>query len=574
MRGWFQTVRSRLALLLLVGCIPVLALGARSAWTRYQDAEDAILMEVGLLMEALRTRHQAAIEGAGQLMAGLSQVPQLTAGPPEACDRALAALLELQRDRYSNFGVHDSEGLRRCSALPAPRGGALPATVPFRRAITEGRLVIGPLVIGPQSLAPVLVAVVPMAFPGGPAGVLVTGILQTHLAAQAGNVLQPGRGWVWLLPPNSAEPVSPQASPDERLPQDLLLQRLRGVRSEVSFGVDRTGQAMAYAVRELEDGFSLLVGLPAADGLRQAQLAMLSRAGELALLLTIALGAIMVGGNVAVVSPLRRLRAAMLGWRGGGHFSMPDMGAAPIEVRETADAFSGAVAALAQRETELQQSLIQRDLLMTEIHHRVKNNLQVVASLLNLQSGRIRQSEARAEFAVARDRVRALATLHRHLYVGGQFDRVRLSDFINEMVEQLFSAFGEQAGSRIRLVVDVADVTLTADQAVPLALIITECITNALKYAFPDGRVGTIGVHARGGASGRLIVSISDDGVGSAADRTAGSDGLGARLMEGFAKQLGARLTVTADPGTTVTVDLPLLAQAPPAANANAAPAA
>jgi two-component sensor histidine kinase len=571
-RGVLRTVRARLAALLLIGAIPVLAVGVGGAMMRYREARQNVLADATLLMEAVATRHEAAVDGAGQLLLALSRVPALTTGTPEACDMVLADLLRLQSGRYSNFGVHDADGLRRCTALPAPRGQPLVNMDPFNRARAAGRLVIGPLVYGDQSRMPVLVAAVPITMADGRTGVLLTGILQAHLARETRSVLPSGGGWVWLLPPQG-DAVSPDGASPDRLPPAAIINDLRSVDRTTVLADDRAGRPTAYAARRLEDGFHLLVAMPAERGLAAARDAAVARAAELAILLFVALGAIMIGGNVAVVRPLGRLREAMRGWRGGGTFAMPDLTAAPVEVQETADAFGAAVATLAQREQELRHALEQRDLLMTEIHHRVKNNLQVVASLLNLQSGRVRQAEARAEFTSARDRVRALATLHRHLYVGGQFDRVRLADFITEMVEQLFQAFGETPNDRIRLHVDVADVTLTADQAVPLALIVTESVTNALKYAFPDGRSGTIEVKAREVDGRRLFVIVADDGTGPTRPDPARGDGLGARLMDAFAKQLGARLTTVVDAGTVVTIELPLLVGgSAPAASAGPEP--
>ena len=150
---------------------------------------------------------------------------------------------------------------------------------------------------------------------------------------------------------------------------------------------------------------------------------------------------------------------------------------------------------------------------MQEIHHRVKNNLQIVASLLNLQASRIKLPEAKAEFQSARDRIRALATLHRHLYAHGELQTINMRRFLTELRGQLFQALGETGGRRIQLESRLPNCRCSSDQVVPLALIVTEAVSNAVKYAFPDGRRGRISVRLVADEETARLV-IEDDGIG------------------------------------------------------------
>ena len=198
---------------------------------------------------------------------------------------------------------------------------------------------------------------------------------------------------------------------------------------------------------------------------------------------------------------------------------------------------------------------------MQEIHHRVKNNLQIVASLLNLQASRIRQPEARAEFQSARDRVRALATLHRHLYAHGEVHTIDMREFLVELCGQLFQAMGEQPGKRLQLHIEATELKMSSDQAVPLSLIVTEAVSNAVKYAFPAGRKGNVWVRlTTDGSTAEL--DVRDDGIGIPAGRVeteAGTrDGIGLQLIRGFSRQLGATLDVTEANGTEYLVRMPL----------------
>jgi two-component sensor histidine kinase len=216
---------------------------------------------------------------------------------------------------------------------------------------------------------------------------------------------------------------------------------------------------------------------------------------------------------------------------------------------------------LREQRAELERSKAQQELLMMEIHHRVKNNLQIVASLLNLQASRIRVPEARAEFQAARDRVRALATLHRHLYSEGEIHTINMPSFLNELCGQLFQAMGEAPGERIGLVIEAEEIRLSTDQAVPLALIVTEAVTNAIKYGFPGGMRGIVTIKLTQHAES-LDLSIGDNGVGMPSGRTETEtgtrDGLGLQLIRGFSRQLGATLEVTEHPGTQYSITMPV----------------
>lgn len=282
---------------------------------------------------------------------------------------------------------------------------------------------------------------------------------------------------------------------------------------------------------------------------------------NLAVLLAIAVGVVMavLGIHVTVTLPLRALRSAVDTWRMGRPFELnQDM---PAELRGLGLSFRRATRTLSRRETELRQAVQQQDLAMQEIHHRVKNNLQIVASLLNLQSSRIRLPEARAAFQSARDRVRALATLHRHLYAHGEVHTINMRTFLLELCGQLLQAMGESEGDRLKLDIEAPELEMSSDQAVPLSLIVTEAVTNSIKYAYPAGRRGTISVCLR--REGDAVeLEIQDDGIGIAEGRVETDqgtrDGIGIQLITGFARQLGAKLEVQQGDGTRYLVRMRL----------------
>ncbi|GAC1342290.1 MAG: hypothetical protein NVSMB18_16040 [Acetobacteraceae bacterium] len=268
------------------------------------------------------------------------------------------------------------------------------------------------------------------------------------------------------------------------------------------------------------------------------------------------------GLELVIAAPLRRLGAGIDHWSGGGgSFTAHRTAHLPREYRRLALSFKRYTLALNRRENELRRAIQQQELAMQEIHHRVKNNLQIVASLLNLQASRIRLPEAKAEFQSARDRVRALATVHRHLYAHGEVHTINMRSFLTELCGPLFQAMGETEGERLHLEIVAPELQMSSDQAVPLSLIVTEAVTNAIKYAYPAGRSGTISIRLTEDGD-EIELDICDDGVGVPAGRVeteAGTrDGIGIQLIKGFARQLGAMLVVEEGNGTRYRVRMKL----------------
>jgi hypothetical protein len=159
-----------------------------------------------------------------------------------------------------------------------------------------------------------------------------------------------------------------------------------------------------------------------------------------------------------------------------------------------------------------------------------------------------------------------LATLHRHLYSEGEIHTINMPSFLSELCGQLFQAMGETPGGRIKLIIEAEEIRLSTDQAVPLALIVTEAVTNAIKYGFPDERSGTVSIHLTQHEAALDLV-IADDGVGIPPGRseteTGTRDGLGLHLIRGFSRQLGATLEVTEEPGTRYSIHMPLVRSSP-----------
>jgi len=208
---------------------------------------------------------------------------------------------------------------------------------------------------------------------------------------------------------------------------------------------------------------------------------------------------------------------------------------APAEVRELADTMSRMAGSLDTRTEELESALDQRGALLREIHHRVKNNLQVIVSLLNLQAGRMETREAREALYEARRRINALALVHRTLYEAEDLRLVAMRSFLQELSRQL-EEVSRTADCNVAVEVESEEIELEPDKAVPLALFITEAVTNAFKHAFRGREDGLIRLRFRRGPDGRCEASISDDGTGLSDEAETGT---GSTLMTAFTQQMG-----------------------------------
>ena len=208
-----------------------------------------------------------------------------------------------------------------------------------------------------------------------------------------------------------------------------------------------------------------------------------------------------------------------------------------------------------QAEEALRKSLLEKETLLKEVHHRVKNNLQVISSLVSLQSLRIAHPAAKAAMKDMQNRVRAMALIHEHLYRSEHLAGVDLAPYLRSLCQQLVRALAATPGS-LELRLDLAPVRLGIDEAVPCGLLVNELVSNALKHAFPDGRDGVVRVELQVVEEGPSVrLRVADNGVGfpEAFDSTR-SESLGLKLVSSLTQQLGGRLEMRRDNGTVFDV--------------------
>ncbi len=211
---------------------------------------------------------------------------------------------------------------------------------------------------------------------------------------------------------------------------------------------------------------------------------------------------------------------------------------------------------LKQMEKVVLASLKEKEILLKEIHHRVKNNLQIIASLLSLQSRYVTDENVLNVLKESQNRVKAMALVHERLYRSENLSEVALSDYLKFLIDNLFRFYGTDP-QQVRMMFDAGDVKVDINNAIPIGLIINELVSNSLKHAFPEGEKGDLAITIRQDES-TIVMTVHDSGPGIPENfdwRNAKS--LGLRLVISLVDQLNGTIGLDRPGGTTFTITIP-----------------
>lgn len=214
--------------------------------------------------------------------------------------------------------------------------------------------------------------------------------------------------------------------------------------------------------------------------------------------------------------------------------------------------------AKARAEQDVREAKDRAEILLGEVNHRVANSLAMVSSLVGLQANAIDNEEARSALSETQARIQAIAGVHRHLYTTDDVRSVNLRDYLQSLAAELETTMqAKETALRIRL--DVQDVSIPTEKAASVGVIVTELVTNALKYAYADGEAGEIRIGLSRSESQDIGLVVEDDGVGWDGTGKAKGTGLGSRIVKAMAASLGATVSyANKTPGTKVGVQFPL----------------
>ena len=206
-----------------------------------------------------------------------------------------------------------------------------------------------------------------------------------------------------------------------------------------------------------------------------------------------------------------------------------------------------------KKNASLSQLVNEKEWLVREIHHRVKNNFHMVIALLGTQSRYLRTSEAIRAITDSQNRVYAMALVHQKLYQSDTLSCVMMSDYVRDLVHYFRESLGD--ARKVKFVTDVDPIQLSLAYCIPLGLAINEAITNSIKYAFPNAAEGTITISFKKMSNDTYVLKVADNGIGLGSGfATRKSDSMGMKLMNGLSDDLEARLTITGEEGTAITM--------------------
>ncbi|WP_265501209.1 sensor histidine kinase [Paracoccus beibuensis] len=338
--------------------------------------------------------------------------------------------------------------------------------------------------------------------------------------------------------------VSDGGDPQALLPRDLSLVSLLGSGESTFRATANNGETRVFTVVPVVPGLVYALGSwsPKTAGIGVFQM---SRFGAVLLPMALWVVSLAVAYFAVFRLVLRHitvLRGQMRRFAIGNRDAAPPvLEDAPTEIADVSQTFHNMARILIRDEEAMEQAVAEKTVLLKEVHHRVKNNLQLIASIINMQSRLIDDPDAKRVLRSVQDRVAALATIYRNLYQAEQLDAVEADRLITDIVTQLVTA-SQAAGRELRVETDIQPLTMLPDQAVPLTLLTTEALTNAVKYAQApaDGGVSWVRIGLTSPTPGHGLLEIVNS-AGPVQDKK--SAGLGSQLIEAFSMQLEGEIT-------------------------------
>jgi two-component sensor histidine kinase len=566
MKRWpvFSSVRGAMIFIVLLSMVPVFLIIVWTGIEQGTNLEYQITSDARRQTEALAEIQLRITESTRQLMVTVATMVSTGMASPERLDELLLSLLE-RNPELLNISITDASGIVTHSAR-LQHGVDLSIRRHIQNAIRLKRFSSGEYILGKVDDVPSFPFSLPI-FDGD--GVLTAIVTCTYMLSSYQPVFEQLRlpaetvlgiidhsgTRLFFYPPKDSNPVG------QKIKSDVWLEMKSGPEAGTILQEGSDGIRRFYSFRKLrhtpeeEPYMYIVLAVPESVATRPSALVLFRNLGLMALLLVInlvmanALSEILFGQRVhALTEAAARIQKGIL----GGHVDIPDDGSELSLVGRAMDRMAEALERQAEERRiaagQLQKSLNEKETLLKEIHHRVKNNLQLILSLIRLQA---EDPGTAIEFSQRLEgRVRAMSLIHELLYESDNLAALDMADYIPRLTGLQVQSSGRQREPRMELSID--SVWLDMDQAIPLALILNELVSNAFKHAGDDNGRIAITLSSEAGA---VRMRVADDGEGfpEGFDPLAGSS-LGMKLAEALALQLGGALSWANRNGAEFTV--------------------
>ena len=568
-RSWFGRnagLRPRLVLIVGIAMLAPGALAVLQAISSYNSSMRILEQNLAQAAQLSATEQVNMISASREILTSLAAQPDIRNASGPACRRALQRAIG-GLDQYSGAAVIDAKGNFACASSPTRSGVNVADRQWFISVMSGDGFVISDLIVSRWLGTWGITTAVPLVDDEGIIEGSVALFIGLDWLTRRYHYGSESDDTAFALLDSQGEIITGEAErsparsplPAREIVNEHLREHLEGGQTQTFRARGHDGVWRLYAISPLLGGrIFVVLGTPVLTAIGPLALQVAWGVFTPLLMWALAIAVVWFGIEHLVVRWITYLERITSAYAAGRHSVRPErVSAAPAEIRSLGETFSRMADLLSAREHELRESLAQKEILVREIHHRVKNNLQLVMSLLNLHARRIRDPRAEVAFAEARSRINALATLHRRLYESESLQEIDLKWFLEDLCAELRRG-GLSRGRNVELTVDSPSEVIGPDVAVPLGLLVTEAITNAYKHAFNERDGGHIQVQIARESPESLLLTIRDDGTGfDAGASSPDNNGLGRSLIEAFVRQLRGELETRSEDGTVVQVRFP-----------------
>ena len=544
--GW--TLRRKLQAIITLALLPVVLVSIFQGVARAKL--DIANVHTQLLQSArtVAAGDQNLLSAAEQVLRAVGSLSEVR-GMNGNCDGVLADTLIGVR-YFSNLSRIDADGRVACSAMALAHGLSVKEYAVFKEAQKSDGMVVTNELINRVTGQPVIGGMLALHKPDGTFDGTVAISLDVHWIEYMMRAANLPKGAVVAVYDRSGNVITTNNKDVGTAIAKAAISS--GANNEVFYALDRSGDLWRFGNASLM-GNSIFVAFAMGES-RLFGPTYLHVGLDFALpilMIGFAWFAIWLATDRQVTQWINYLRRIAAAYRSGHYAIRPDLAEAPVEFKLLGDALSEMAEGIQDRDRRLREAVEVKSTLIKEIHHRVKNNLQIVMSLLSIQANQVRDQVAKDALLQAQTRINALALVHRILNELEDQSTLDIKQLLEELSHQIA---GGMSNDNVRVEVDVTSRVVSGSVAVALALFTVEALTNIFKHAFPEERQGVIRVGMQPTPGGKLRLSISDDGLGFAMNGTGRS--VGSRLIKTFGLQLGGVSSVHSEPGKGTVVDL------------------